>query len=150
MDRLEDFYDQMPKAYPKSEITNLVALRDTTVAYPWGGGGDSASYLVFPTEMKGQVLQIYHKDASATISFKDVSIEVPKWNSDKLDAPATNTKYDTYKELKTQYIKLKNGVEVSLLRGDGFPALTLLGAIFFSLRLLYHYHWSSVNKCCKA
>ena len=119
MDRLEDFYDQMPKAYPKSEITNLVALRDTTVAYPWGGGGDSASYLVFPTEMKDHVLQIYRKDASATISFKDVSIGVPMWNSDKLDAPATNTKYDTYEELQTQCIKLKNGVEVSLLRGDG-------------------------------
>lgn len=119
MDRLEDFYDQMPKAYPKSEITNLVALRNTTVAYPWGGGGEAASYLVFPTEMKDQVLQIYQKDASATISFKDVSIEVPMWNSDKVAAPATNTKYDTYEEMKTQYIKLKNGVELSILRGDG-------------------------------
>ena len=119
MDRLEDFYDKMPEVYPKSEITNLVALRNTTVAYPWGGGGQSTNYLVFPSEMKDHVLQIYQKNSSATISFKDVSIEVPMWNSDKLDAPATNTKYDTYEELKTQYIKLKKSVEVSLLRGDG-------------------------------
>ena len=118
LDRLEDFYDQMPDAYPKSEITNLVALKDTTVTYPWGGGGEKASYLVFPSEVKDHVLQIYQKDSSAAITFKDISVDIPMWNSDKLNAPASDAKYDTFDELKQRYLDLRIA-SIVLLRPFG-------------------------------
>lgn len=103
LDRLEDYYDQMPAIYPKAEVTNLIALTDTTVSYPWGGGGGTGK-LIFPTEAKGHVIQIYARDASNTVTYKDVTIEVPWWNSDNLNLPATNIKYDVYEELETQFL----------------------------------------------
>ena len=103
LDRLEDYYDNMPSDYPKSEILNLVALKDTDVCYPSGGHWDIGA-LVFPAETRDHVIQIYQKNSSASVTFEDVRIDIPMWNTDRLDISATNIKHDVYETLKKQYI----------------------------------------------
>lgn len=116
LDRLEDYYDQMPADdYPKDEVTNLVALKDADVSYPSSGDWKKGK-LVFPTETKDHILQIYQKDASASVSFNDVRIDIPMWNTDRLDIPASNTKYDTYETLKAKYMN----ADITLLFSNGF------------------------------
>ena len=106
LDRLEDYYDQIPSDYPKVKITSLVALTDTGVDYPWGYIGETEA-LIFPTETKGHILQIYHRNASGGVSFRDVDIEIPFWNSDRLELleqAATAAEHDVYEILKKEYI----------------------------------------------
>lgn len=115
LDRLEDYYDQLPGNYPKSEMTNLVAFQDTDVCYPWGWHRETNT-LIFPSETREHVVQIYPKNSSAAVSFEDVHIEIPMWNTDKLDIPASSTMYDTYEALKEKFMDS----DISLLFSNGF------------------------------
>lgn len=127
LDRLEDYYKEMPGNYPKAEMVNLVALVNTDVCYPWGHVRETA--LIFPTETREHILQIYKKDESAGISFRNVHIEVPFWNSDKvelLEQVTDDTEHDVYEQLKCEYLGMTgqdrdySDSELSLLFSNGF------------------------------
>ncbi len=117
LDRLEDYYNQMPTDYPKSEMTNLVAFKNTDICYPWGWDSRTNT-LIFPTETKEHVIQLYPQNSSASISFADVGIDIPAWNTDELDIPASHTMYDTYEALKEKFMDS----DISLLFSNGFLA----------------------------
>ena len=114
LDRLEDYYDHMPSVYPKAQITTLVALRDTPVCEPSCGQWDKGA-LVFPTGARDRILTLYQKSPSAGVTVQDVTMDIPLWNTPRLDIPATNTAYDTYEGLKEAY----RDVDLALLFGGG-------------------------------
>ena len=134
LDRLEDYYDLMPtEDYPRDEIAILVAIQDVTVNPPSKFGKDTAE-LHFPTGYEDKVKVIYPAE-DYSLTFGDLTIDIPMWNTEELDIPARNLRYDTYDELRFQYrnekfdmtIGLKNGGFCategakfgSLMRGDG-------------------------------
>jgi len=101
LDNIEDYYDYIPSNYPKAEMTNLVVLKDTDVAYPWGWNNRTET-LIFPTEVKEHVVQLY-PEGSSKVAFADVNGEIPLWNSSNFDVPADRALFDTYDNLKDQY-----------------------------------------------
>lgn len=85
LDRLEDFYDEMPDIYsffPKSEVVIMVA-------YETGAEGGYPSQwfdppqftgLTLPKEAEGKVTIIYQKDKQYGVEYKEITSTIPGWN----------------------------------------------------------------------
>lgn len=85
LDRLEDFYDQMPDTYsyfPKSEVVLMVAFEAGEAMYPshWQDPPRFTG-LTFPKEAEGKITVIYQKDPRYGVEFKTVDTAIPGWNS---------------------------------------------------------------------
>ena len=85
LDRLEDFYDQMPDTYsnfPKSEVVIMVAFEAEDAMYPssWSDPPNFAG-LTFPTEAEGKITVIYQKDSQYGVEFKGLDTAIPGWNN---------------------------------------------------------------------
>ena len=85
LDRLEDFYDNMPDkydAYAKAEIVIMVAFEAADAMYP-SNWNDPPYFtgLTFPEEAKGKVTLIYQKDPSYGVGYKKVDVNIPGWNA---------------------------------------------------------------------
>ena len=84
LDRLEDFYDQMPDTYsyfPKSEVVIMVAFESGAAMYP-SNWNDPPYFtgLTFPKEAEGKITVIYQKDPNYGIKFEEINITIPGWN----------------------------------------------------------------------
>ena len=85
LDRLEDFYDQMPDTYsyfPKAEVVLMVAFESGDAMYPshWQDPPNFTG-LSFPKEAEGKITVIYQKDPRYGVEFKTVDTAIPGWNS---------------------------------------------------------------------
>ena len=85
LDRLEDFYDQMPDTYSyfsKSEVVIMVAFEAGKAMYPshWQDPPHFTG-LTFPKEAEGKITLIYQKDPRYGVEFKTVDTQIPDWNS---------------------------------------------------------------------
>ena len=116
VDQLEDYYDVMPTDdYPRDEIAILVAIQDVTVNPPSVFGKDTAE-MTFPKGYEEKVKVLYPAN-NYSVTFKDVTIDIPMWNTEELDIPATHTKYDTYEDMKEQYKNEKFDLTMALVSG---------------------------------
>ena len=84
LDRLEDFYEQMPDVYsffPKDEIVLMAAFEAGEAMYPsrWNDPPQFTG-LTFPTEAEGKITVIYQKDPVYGVLYEDVNTEIPGWN----------------------------------------------------------------------
>ena len=84
LDRLEDFYDQMPDTYsyyPKSEVVIMVAFEAGDAMYP-SNWSDPPNFtgLTFPKEAEGKITVIYQKDPQYGVEFKGFTATIPGWN----------------------------------------------------------------------
>ena len=84
LDRLEDFYEQMPDVYsffPKDEIVLMVAFEAGEAMYPsrWNDPPQFTG-LTFPTEAEGKITVIYQKDPVYGVLYEDVNTVIPGWN----------------------------------------------------------------------
>ena len=117
VDRLEDYYAAMPTDdYPRDEIAILVAIQDVAVNPPSVFGKDTP-VMEFPTGYEDKVKVLYPA-SGYSVTFKDVNIDIPMWNTEELDIPAKNTEYDTYEDMKAQYKKEKFDTTMALISGS--------------------------------
>jgi len=84
LDRLEDFYDNMPakySGYAKSEVVIMVAFEAGDAMYPshWADPPRFTG-LTFPKEAEGKITLIYQKDPEYGIEYKEVDVAIPGWN----------------------------------------------------------------------
>lgn len=84
LDRLEDFYDNMPDVYSdymKSEVVIMVAFEAGEAMYP-SNWQDPPSFtgLTFPEEARGKITLIYQKDPRYGVEYKKVDTDIPGWN----------------------------------------------------------------------
>ena len=82
LDRLEDFYDNMPSTYDKSEIVLMVAFEAGEAMYPsnWNDPPEFTG-LTFPAEAEGEIRVIYQRDAAKGVNYRELDISIPGWNS---------------------------------------------------------------------
>ena len=73
--------------------------------------------MTFPKGYEEKVKVLYPANHDS-VTFKDVTIDIPMWNTEELDVPARNTEYDTYEDLKTQYKKEKFDTTMALISGS--------------------------------
>lgn len=82
LDKLEDYYSQVPSIYPKNEMVIVVA-------YETGGKGGYPSQwtdppyftgLTLPKEAEGSVIVIYQKDKQNGVIYQEIDITIPGWN----------------------------------------------------------------------
>ena len=85
LDRLEDFYPQMPEGYCgflKSEVELMVAFEtDSRGGLPssWANG-DYPYQLTFPKEYTGKVITIYSADPRAYVDYRIINGTIPGWH----------------------------------------------------------------------
>lgn len=84
LDRLEDFYDNMPEiyfGYDKSAVVIMVAYESGDTDYPshWQ---DPPHFdgLTFPKEAEGKITLIYQKDPNYGVKYREVDVDIPGWN----------------------------------------------------------------------
>ena len=117
VDRLEDYYAVMPTDdYPRDEIAILVAIQDVAVNPPSVFGKDTAE-MTFPKGYEDKVKVLYPAN-NYSVTFKDVTIDIPMWNTDELDIPARHTNYDTYDAMRAQYQEVKFDTTMALVMGS--------------------------------
>ena len=80
LDRLEDYYDQMPNRYPKSEVVIMVAFESFGYPSHWQNPPNFTG-LTFPTEAEGKIITIYQKDPQKGVLYKDLNVALPGWNA---------------------------------------------------------------------
>ena len=85
LDRLEDFYPQMPEGYcgfRKAEVELMVAFETDSrggLASSWENG-DYPYQLTFPKEYTGKVITIYSANKQAYVDYRPVNGTIPGWN----------------------------------------------------------------------
>lgn len=84
LDRLEDFYDNMPdrySGYAKSEVVIMVAFEAGDAMYP-SNWADPPRFtgLTFPEEARGKITLIYQKDSRYGVEYRKVDTDIPGWN----------------------------------------------------------------------
>lgn len=124
LDRLEDFYDEMPDIYsffPKSEVVLMVAYETGTEGgYPsqWQDPPYFTG-LTLPKEAEGNVTIIYQKDKRYGVTYKEIDTKIPGWQAVSRPSAALQGTVFITGEAKVGNILV---VDISGLAAQNMPA----------------------------